>query len=619
MCGLVGYVSGGLSKEWLDVLLQSMTHRGPDGDGRYHFGSLSIGMRRLSVIDLEGGWQPLRSREGRVVVFQNGEIYNYRQLRTQLEARNYVFRTASDTEVIAHGYDAWSLDGLLERLDGMYAIAIHDQDTNELHLARDRFGEKPLFYSATSEGFAFGSTLLSVGVMPWVSGDVDRLSLERYLALHFVPGRQTILRDVERVLPGERLTVKLDGLALQHYRYYQVPLGPARNVDDVELISNIEYAVHSRLVADVPVGVFLSGGLDSATLASIVSRSTSNISTFSIGFDDREQDESDAARRVARFIGSRHHEFVFNSDRFNDLFPRVADALDEPIGDQATLPLYWLCQEVKRAVTVVLSGEGADEIFGGYSYYQSFVDKGDWRERLKVLLDVTTVPVCPSWSGVLIDKPPCTPSGFPLLSNAADRSWLLGDPESRTDRWEKELLTWLARARDPLQRATAVDVASWLVDDLLVKVDRMTMAHSLEGRAPYLSPALVDLAINLPQKERMTQRITKVALRRVARNYLPDDIVNRQKHGFVLPMRGWLRDWFNSHGIPQAYFSGRPFPYLNMVRLADLVDEDLRNGVRRERLLFAIIMLLEWWHAFRSKRANLVALCKRHASIGALS
>jgi asparagine synthase (glutamine-hydrolysing) len=619
MCGLIGYISDGLSKEWLDVLLQSMTHRGPDGDGRYHFGSLSVGMRRLSVIDLEGGWQPQRSREGRVVVFQNGEIYNYRQLRTQLEARDYVFRTASDTEVIAHGYDAWSLDGLLNRLDGMYAIAIHDQDTNELHLARDRFGEKPLFYSATSEAFAFGSTLLSVGVMPWVSGDVDRLSLERYLALHFVPGRQTILRNVERVLPGERLTVKLDGLALQHHRYYQVPLRPTRNVDDAELISNIEYAVHSRLVADVPVGVFLSGGLDSATLASIVSRRTSDISTFSIGFDDREQDESDAARRVARFIGSRHHEFVFKGDRFNDLFPRVADALDEPIGDQATLPLYWLCQEVKRAVTVVLSGEGADEIFGGYSYYRQFVDRGDWRERLKVLLDVATLPVCPNYSGVLIDKPPCTPSGFPLLSDAGDRSRLLGPPESQADCWEKEILTWLARARDPLQRASAADLASWLVDDLLVKVDRMTMAHSLEGRAPYLSPALVDVAINLPQRERMTQGITKVALRRVARNYLPDDIVNRQKHGFVLPMRGWLRAWFSSHGTPQAYFSGRLFPYLNVTRLADLVNEDLRNGVRRERFLFAIIMLLEWWHAFQSKRANLVALGKRHASISALS
>jgi asparagine synthase (glutamine-hydrolysing) len=619
MCGLIGYISDGLSKEWLDVLLQSMTHRGPDGDGRYHFGSLSIGMRRLSVIDLEGGWQPLRSREGRVVVFQNGEIYNYRQLRTQLEARDYVFRTASDTEVIAHGYNAWSLDGLLNRLDGMYAIAIHDQDTNELHLARDRFGEKPLFYAATSEAFAFGSTLLSVGAMPWVSGDVDRLSLERYLALHFVPGRQTILRDVERVLPGERLTVKLDGLALQHHRYYQVPLSPARNVDDAELISNIEYAVHSRLIADVPVGVFLSGGLDSATLASIVSRRTSNISTFSIGFDDREQDESDAARRVARLIGSRHHEFVFKGYRFNDLLPRVADALDEPIGDQATLPLYWLCQEVKRAVTVVLSGEGADEIFGGYSYYRQFVDRGDWRERLKVLLDVATLPVCPSYSGVLIDKPPCTPSGFPLLSDAGDRSRLLGPPESQADCWEKEILTWLARARDPLQRASAADLASWLVDDLLVKVDRMTMAHSLEGRAPYLSPALVDLAINLPQRERMTQGITKVSLRRVARKYLPDDIVNRQKHGFVLPMRGWLRAWFSSHGIPQAYFSGRPFPYLNVTRLADLVDEDLRNGVRRERFLFAIIMLLEWWHAFQAKRAKLVALGKRRASISALS
>jgi asparagine synthase (glutamine-hydrolysing) len=257
MCGLIGYISDTLPQEWLSVLLQSMTHR-----GIYRFGSLSIGMRRLSVIDLKGGWQPLYSRDGRVAVFQNGEIYNYRELQSQLTARGYVFRTSSDTEVIAHGYDAWSLDGLLERLDGMYSIAIHDQDTNELHLARDRFGEKPLFYSLSSDGFAFGSTLLAVGAMPWVSDKVDPLSLERYLATHFVPGRNTILRDVKRVLPGESFSVTLDGLHVWQRRYYQPPLRRARAVDDVELIGCVENAVQSRLVADVPVGVFLSGGLD---------------------------------------------------------------------------------------------------------------------------------------------------------------------------------------------------------------------------------------------------------------------------------------------------------------------------------------------------------------------
>jgi len=613
MCGLIGFVGNGLPREWLGVLLQSMTHRGPDGEGVYHSGALSIGMRRLSVIDIEGGSQPLFSRGGRVVVFQNGEIYNYKALRSQLEARGYLFRTRSDTEVLAHGYDAWSIDGLLARLDGMYAIAIHDQDSNELHLARDRFGEKPLFYALAPHGFAFGSTLLAVGAMPWVTDDIDPLSLERYLALHFVPGRRTILRDVRRVLPGERVTVEIDGLRLHHNRYFQPRLLPSRHVDDAELTHCIEQAVRSRLVADVAVGVFLSGGLDSSLVAAIASRLNPRIATFSMGFEDPELDESAAARRVAQHVGSRHHEFVFDRNRFNELLPEVASALDEPVGDQATLPLFWLCREVRREVTVVLSGEGADEIFAGYSYYRLFVDNGDWRARLKALLDPASAPLSAEHGDrLLIDAPPCTPSGFPLLSGEGDRSrLLLTGSRGSADCWEQDVLTWLADAHDPLQRASAADIATWLADDLLVKVDRMTMAHSLEGRAPYLSPALAELALNLPQAERMTGATSKVALRRVAGKYLPDDIVDRRKQGFVLPMRRWLEAWFKAYGGPGAYFSARGFPGLDATRLTELTTKDLAAGVRRERMLFAIVMLLEWWNAFRTRRDGLAADIRR--------
>ena len=610
MCGLIGYVSKALPAEYLGPLRQSMVNRGPDGEGEYHWGPLSIGMRRLSVIDLEGGAQPLFSRDGRIVTFQNGEIYNYRELRSELETRGYAFKTHSDTEVIAHGYDAWSVDGLLQRLDGMYAIAIHDQDSNELHLARDKFGEKPLFYSAGADGFSFGSTLLAVSAMPWVSDGIDLLSLDRYLALHFTPGRRTILRDVERVLPGECLTVKLDGLAMRRHRYYIPRLGPPRTVEDDELVDRLEHAVRSRLVADVPVGVFLSGGVDSSTIAAIAGRANPDIATFSMGFDNPHVDESEAARSVARHIGSRHHEFIFDRSRFNILLSEVAAALDEPLGDQAMLPLFWLSREVKKHVTVVLSGEGADEIFAGYNYYQTFVDDGDWRARLRSLLDPAAAPLSIVHSNrLLMDTARCTPSGFPLLSAASDRMSLLDASSEPCNSWERDFVGWFATAHDPLQRATAVDLATWLADDLLVKVDRMTMAHGVEGRAPYLSPELVDLALNLPQAQRMTRSTAKIALRRLASRYLPDDIVRRRKQGFVLPMRTWLEAWFTSHGTPQTYFRSRPFPHLNTVGLADVVAADLAAGVQRERLLFAVIMLLEWWDAFQSKRTALVQTC----------
>jgi asparagine synthase (glutamine-hydrolysing) len=260
---------------------------------------------------------------------------------------------------------------------------------------------------------------------------------------------------------------------------------------------------------------------------------------------------------------------------------------------------------------VVLSGEGADEIFAGYDYYRTFLD--DWRARLRSLLDPSTAPMSTmNHDRLLMDRPACTPSGFPLLSDERIRSHLLGAECGRSDSWEEDFLAWLAGAYDPLQRATCADLVTWLADDLLVKADRMTMAHSLEGRAPYLSPALAELALNLPQAERMTRTTAKAALRRIAGSYLPEEIVNRGKQGFVLPMRSWLAGWFKSHGTPKTYCSTRTFPGLDAVRLANLVTADLAAGVRRERLLFAVIMLLEWWSAFQSTRKTLRAKTPSH-------
>lgn len=583
-----------------------MINRGPDDEGLYQHGALAIGMRRLAVIDLPGGRQPLLSRDGRVVVFQNGEIYNHRKLRNLLEQRGYRFKTASDTEVLAHGYDAWGINGLLDRIDGMYAIAIHDQDSNELHLARDRFGEKPLYYSVGSKAFAFGSTLLAVAALPWVSENIDPLSLERYLALHFIPGRRTIFRDVQRVLPGELLTITVPDIKLQHHRYYTPRLGVSRNVPTDELADQVEEAVRSRLIADVPVGVFLSGGLDSSTIAAIAVQNNPSIATFSMGFGNPELDESEAARSVAQHIGSDHHELHFEENSFNALLPQVAAALDEPVGDQALLPLFWLSREVRKSVTVVLSGEGADEIFAGYSYYQSFIDERDWRLRLVDLLEPCAAGAAGSHQRFIDERLRVTASGFPVISALADRRDILEQAAHNADDWERGLVCWYAKAHDPLQGATAADLATWLADDLLVKVDRMTMAHSVEARAPYLTPALVELALNLPQSQRMTHRGAKLALRKVAERFLPPTFVNRRKQGFVLPMRPWLRGWFDARGGAAAYLADRPFPGLRPRELSMLVENDLSAGLQRERFLFALILLIEWWAAFQAKRQTLV-------------
>ncbi len=606
MCGIFGLIDHedpNQARRKTEILVESMRHRGPDGSGFWSEPGVALGMRRLSVIDLEHGWQPLFGGEREVVAFQNGEIYNYRDLRPLLEKEGYEFQTQSDTEVLAHGYHHWGIEGLLQRIDGMFAIAILDRRSRRLHLARDRFGEKPLFYAFRGKRFAFGSYMTALAALDWVDLDVDPIALDQYLAVHFVAGERTLFQGIRRVLPGEYLEICLDEPRPSRVTYYQASPLPAKEITDQGLMNRIEDAVRTRLVADVPVGVFLSGGLDSAIVASIAAKNVPDIATFSMGFPQKDYDESEHAAAVANAIGSRHHHFLFEENCFMDLLPRVAEALDEPVGDQAMLPVFWLSREARKRVTVVLAGEGADEVFAGYDYYRDFAPK-----RLPRLRNWLAGAAPANGFQRFIHNPaPQTPSGFPLLADAADRERMMITPVTGASEWEKRLMKRLNLFSDPLQRATMADIHTWLPDDLLVKFDRMAMAHSLEGRAPFLDPRVVEAGISLSAQERMTQKpgTSKIALRRVARNWLPDTILKRKKQGFCLPMASWLWTWFQEHQGVQNYFKQRTVPGLDMAHVAAMVDEDLFQGVKRERLLFALLLLAEWHDAFSRNRASL--------------
>ena len=605
MCGIVGLIdanAGNISPGLLATMRDVMIARGPDGDGQYIEGAIGMAMRRLSIIDIEGGAQPFLSREDQVIAFQNGEIYNYRELKTQLEKRGHEFKSQSDTEVLAHGFTEWGADGLLHRIDGMYAIAILDRKARELHLARDRFGEKPLFYTHARGRFAYSSSLLALAGLDWVSDDINAQSLDRYLALHYVPGDATIFKSINRVLPGERLVVPVDNPVPTRHLYYRLPLGNEKTVSDNDLAELIEAAVESRLVADVPVGIFLSGGLDSSILAAVAAKKHPGIATFSMGFQSASHDESPYAQLVANQIKSTHHHLYFDEGSFRSLLPQVAAALDEPVGDQALLPLYWLCREARRHVKVALSGEGADEVFAGYSYYWNGNLSG-WRNKLK--LHFGRADHVTEWSQRLTNNiEPVTPSGFPLLTDIATRERLTRTDNSTIDDWEENLFGWLNKSRDSLQRASATDISTWLADDLLVKFDRMSMAHSLEGRAPYLFPSIVETGVSLPSSQKMNGEISKVALRRVAKHWLPEEIIQRPKQGFVLPMGRWLAQWFADQEQISEYFSARAVPGLDMPEVVRLTGEDLSQGVHRERLLFALLMLVEWYQSFQSRRRD---------------
>jgi asparagine synthase (glutamine-hydrolysing) len=520
-----------------------------------------------------------------------------------LEHRGYEFISHSDTEVLAHGFAEWGADGLLDRVDGMYATAILDREARELHLARDRFGEKPLFYTQAKGRFAYGSNLLALATLDWVSDELDPQSIDHYLGLHYVPGDATIFKAIKRVLPGERLVVSLADPVARRYRYYQPRLKTQQKISDEDLRSLIEDAVESRLVADVPVGVFLSGGLDSSVIAAVAARKHPGIATFSMGFSSVSHDESKYAQMVANQIGSQHHHFRFQEDSFRSLLPEVAAALDEPVGDQAQLPLYWLSREARRHVTVALSGEGADEIFGGYNYYQNH-QPTTWSDRLfsrgaRARRGITE-------SQRLMDNlEPFTPSGFPLLTDRNGRQRLTGAASGEMDAWETGLFEWLNQTNDSMRRSMATDIATWLPDDLLVKLDRMSMAHSLESRVPYLAPRLLEAALSLPAAEKMEHGRSKVALRRVARRWLPRDLLERPKQGFVLPMASWLAQWFQERASVREYFLVRAVPGLDMNAVSRLVQDDIAVGVRNERLVFALVLLVEWYQSFKSKQNDL--------------
>jgi asparagine synthase (glutamine-hydrolysing) len=607
MCGIVGLIdtiTGNVSPRLLGTMRDVMIVRGPDGEGHYLDGAVGMAMRRLSIIDLEHGRQPFFSRGDEIVAFQNGEIYNYRELKKRLEDRGYQFISEGDTEILAHGFAEWGSEGLLELLDGMYAIAILDRGTRELHLARDRFGEKPLFYSCSKGRFAYSSNLLALAALEWVSDEIDPQSLERYMALHYVPGEATIFKAIKRVLPGERLVVSIDDPVPSRHRYYTLPLGEEKTISDNDLTDLIEQAVESRLIADVPVGIFLSGGLDSSILAAVAAKKHPGIATFSMGFASPSHDESRYAQMVADQIKSSHHHFRFDEDSFRSLLPQVADALDEPVGDQAQVPLFWLCREARRHVKVVLSGEGADEVFAGYSYYRNQTSPSGWLDKLRAQIG-RAGPTREWLPNLTNNAEPVTPSGFPLLTDIVMRERLTGRSNSNVDEWEENLFGWLNQSRGNLQRATATDIATWLVDDLLVKLDRMSMAHSLEGRVPYLMPSIVEAGLALPVMEKMDGAESKVALRRVAGRWLPKEILARPKQGFVLPMGRWLAQWFGAPGSVDDYFCERAIPGLDMVEVARLTKEDLSAGVQRERLLFALVLLVEWYRSFRRRQQGI--------------
>jgi asparagine synthase (glutamine-hydrolysing) len=551
MCGICGIASirDAADPERLRGMAATLLHRGPDSEGMHLDGPIGLAARRLAIIDLTGGDQPIANEDGSVVVVQNGEIYNHRELMHELERAGHVFRTRCDTEVLVHGYEQWETK-LWERLRGMFAVAIWDARARRLVLARDRFGIKPLYYRDAHGELSFASEL---DALP--QGEIDLDALEAFLAFNSIPAPLSIFRDIRKLLPGHTLTWQ-DG-RIETERFARPGPLPARHDDDeAELLeecrARLRDSVRAHLIADVPVGVLLSGGVDSGALAALAAEESSDaLRTFSIGFEEASFDELAGARAVAERYGTRHRELVLKPDAAL-LLPALADAFDEPFADSSALPTYLVSRLAAADVKVALSGEGGDELFGGYYTYVADM----LAERIGPLA---------SLARPLVERLPTSARRVSLDYKAKRfvRSAHL-PPLERHHGW-KEIFSSDARAEltgrassfDPLttyrerfaeteghelvSRLQDVDFGLYLVDDLLTKTDRASMAWSLEARVPFMDTVVTNFAFSLPVRHKVRGFSKKRLLRRALEPLLPAEVVHGRKRGFSIPAAAWLR------------------------------------------------------------------------------
>jgi asparagine synthase (glutamine-hydrolysing) len=563
VCGICGTYDFSCSRPADPRLLESMSstliHRGPDGGGLHVDGSVGLAARRLAIIDLEHGDQPMLAADGAVCVVQNGEILNHLELRAALESQGVRLRTHCDTEVLLHLY---LRDGpeFVSRLRGMFAIALWDRRRRLLMLARDRFGIKPLYYELRQGHLAFASELKALLCQPDFRRQVDRQALNSFLAFNSIPAPLTIFEDTRKLRPGHLLTCTPDGVEVRRFaRPGPAPERELRREPERDLASELRErladSVQAHLLADVPVGVLLSGGVDSSGLTALAAQeSPERVSTFSIGFRERSFDELELAREVARRYGTDHHELVV-SPQVSELLPKLVQGFDEPFADSSALPTYLVSQLAAEHVKVVLSGEGGDELFGGYETYVADLLAariGPWAGRLSPLVDrlpSSNARVSLEYRAKRFTRAAALPPlerhhGFKEIFSADHRDELL-QPAWRDQSFDP-LAPWRERfaetAEAPLlARLQDIDLGIYLPDDLLVKTDRMSMAHSLEARVPYLDPVVADLALALPTPLKVRGLGKKRLLRAALEPLVPRRILSARKRGFSIPAAAWLR------------------------------------------------------------------------------
>lgn len=603
MCGITGITDTQIEK--LEEAIQKMTkvisHRGPDDDGYYVDDLCAIGMRRLSIIDIEHGRQPITSRDGRYLIFFNGEIYNHEELRNELQNLGDHFDTKSDTEVILKLYERYGSSSF-KKLRGMFAIAIYDTEKKIISLARDPFGIKPLYYWKRGNKIAaFGSEIKSILALKGFRPEVNDDAVYNYLSYQYNPLNETFFKGVYKLPPGHILYIDLKTGVFEIEQYFNFMFKPneALSEEDTkkEILETMEDSVRHHMLADVPVGSFLSGGIDSSIIATLMQNESKKkrIKTFTVGFDYIS--EGKESGEMSAYLGTDHSEITVNSSDYFDSLPKVVYHFDEPVADPSAVGLYFLAREARKHVKVVLSGEGADELFGGYNIYlEPF-------SRNKIMWVPRTILM-------LISKLPIRGHKYAQRALKSLEDWYIGNAsifssDEVETLWKggdvyKNSLKETYGALSELSDSTKmqyIDIKTWLIGDILAKADKMTMAHSLELRVPFLDIEVAKIASKMPDRFKWKNKTTKYLLREAFKSILPEATRQRKKLGFPTPIRKWIKeanqDFFDLI-VKNDYINKK----LNVVEINKIIKEHLDGSRDNSRKIYLLLILAIWYNVF---------------------
>ena len=610
MCGIVGFVGARADMdEILQAMMDRIVHRGPDGEGRFVDGQVALGHRRLSIIDLEGGKQPMFNEDGSLVVVFNGEVYNFQELREQLLAAGHTFATRSDTEVLLHGYEEWGKE-MLDRLRGMFTFALWDSRAKTLLLARDHFGIKPLYYYQNPETgtLMFGSEIKSFLAHPEFQKELNADQLELYLSYQYSPGENTFFKGVKKLLPAHWLEWKDGSVTVQ--RYWEPSFTPDHSLTleqwEEEISAAMKESVSAHKIADVEVGSFLSSGVDSSYMAALANVDK----TFTVGFADKQYDETDFAREFSQHIGVKNFAYRITPEEYWANLGNIQYHMDEPLADAASVALYFVNREASKQVKVCLSGEGADEFFGGYNIYKEPFTVS-WYDHLPLWLRraVGSVAEC---------LPPVHGINFLVRRSRPLEERYIGNTNLMGERRKKHLLknyrgsvkpTDLSRklfdktkGQDPVTRMEFCDLNLWMVGDILLKADKMSMANSLELRVPFLDKKVFELARRIPTECKVNAGQTKIAMRGAAEKTIPARTADKKKLGFPVPVRAWLRDEKYAGIVREAFNAPAAAEFFNVTELNRMLDQHLSGKRDNWRQIWCVFIFLVWYDEYFVKR-----------------